>query len=287
MCGYVAIFRNDNTEIPYHLGEDLIHHRGPDDKSILIKENYVLGFWRLSIVDIDKGRQPMEDPVSGLTILFNGEIYNYKEIRKELISRKHSFASQSDTEVILRSFVEWGKDCFKMFEGMFSICLIDSRKDELILVRDSIGIKPLYYSFSGQDLIIASEQKAILKTVDINAQINLDSLDDYLLYQSVLGKNTLFKDISKIQRGEILTLDLRTQKTISTSRIVPESKNLSIESYDDYKKYIKEEITKQTIDALDTDLDFDHDIEFASACDIELDFDLDLDLNCDIDFEID
>ena len=255
MCGYVAIFRNDNTEIPYHLGEDLIHHRGPDDKSILIKENYVLGFWRLSIVDIDKGRQPMEDPVSGLTILFNGEIYNYKEIRKELISRKHSFASQSDTEVILRSFVEWGKDCFKMFEGMFSICLIDSRKDELILVRDSIGIKPLYYSFSGQDLIIASEQKAILKTVDINAQINLDSLDDYLLYQSVLGKNTLFKDISKIQRGEILTLDLRTQKTISTSRIVPESKNLSIESYDDYKKYIKEEITKQTIDALDTDLD--------------------------------
>ena len=255
MCGYVAIFRNDNTEIPYHLGEDLIHHRGPDDKSILIKENYVLGFWRLSIVDIDNGRQPMEDPVSGLTILFNGEIYNYKEIRKELISRKHSFASQSDTEVILRSYIEWGKDCFKMFEGMFSICLIDSRKDELILVRDSIGIKPLYYSFSGQDLIIASEQKAILKTVDINAQINLDSLDDYLLYQSVLGKNTLFKDISKIQRGEILTLDLRTQKTISTSRILPEAKNLSIESYDDYKKYIKEEITKQTINALDTDLD--------------------------------
>ncbi len=255
MCGYVAIFRNNKSEIPYSLGEDLIHHRGPDDKSILIKDNYVLGFWRLSIVDVDKGRQPMEDEASGLKILFNGEVYNYKEIRKELIRRKHKFSSESDTEVILKAFIEWGTDCFNMFEGMFSICLIDSKKEEIVLVRDSVGIKPLYYSFSGQDLIIASEQKAILKTVDLNAEVNLDALDDYLLYQSVLGEQTLFKNISKIQRGEILTFHLRTQEVISSSRIIPENKKLNFDSYEEYKSYIKKEITRQTIDALDTDLD--------------------------------
>jgi len=255
MCGYVAIFRSDTTDIPYSLGEDLLNHRGPDDKSILIDENYVLGFWRLSIVDADKGRQPMEDLASGLKILFNGEVYNYKEIRKELISRNHIFLSESDTEVVLRSFIEWGRDCFKIFEGMFSICLIDSRRDEIILVRDSIGIKPLYYSYSGPDLIIASEQKAIIKTVDMNTQINIDALDDYLLYQSVLGEDTLFKDILKVQRGEILTFNLRSQKIINSVKIIPEVKNLNIDSYEDYKVFIREEIIKQTKDALDTNLD--------------------------------
>jgi len=255
MCGYVAIFRSDTTDIPYSLGEDLLNHRGPDDKSILIDENYVLGFWRLSIVDADKGRQPMEDLASGLKILFNGEVYNYKEIRKELISRNHIFLSESDTEVVLRSFIEWGRDCFKIFEGMFSICLIDSRRDEIILVRDSIGIKPLYYSYSGPDLIVASEQKAIIKTVDMNTQINIDALDDYLLYQSVLGEDTLFKNILKVQRGEILTFNLRSQKIINSVKIIPEVKNLNLDSYEDYKVFIREEIIKQTKDALDTDLD--------------------------------
>jgi len=255
MCGYVAIFRNNLSEIPYSLGEDLINHRGPDEKSILVDENYVLGFWRLSIVDIEKGQQPMEDKESGIKILFNGEVYNYKEIRKALISKNYNFSSESDTEVILKAYKEWGIKCFSKFEGMFSICIIDSKTQEIHLVRDSIGIKPLYYCHNDKDFIVASEQKAILKTVNLKAEINLNALDDYLLYQSVLGEETLFKNIYKVNRGEILTFDLKNQKKLHSQNIISESKDLDFLSYEDYKIYIRELIIQQTKDALDTDLD--------------------------------
>ncbi len=255
MCGFVAIFKNPEDNSGLSLSKELLSHRGPDDQTIHSDENYILGFWRLSIVDIARGRQPMEDKNLGIKLLFNGEIYNYKKIKEELLKREHNFKSESDTEVILKAYIEWGLDCFKKFEGMFSICIIDSKKSKIFLARDQMGVKPIYYAYSGDDLLIASEQKAILKTANINPKINQKSLQDYFLYQTILGRETLFQDIYKVKEGEVLSFDLKNRKLLNSHKIEPLSLDIELKSYDDYQFFIKNQILNETIDALDTDLD--------------------------------
>ena len=255
MCGYVAVFKKDSSNLNRAMGEELLSHRGPDEKSILVEDNFVLGFWRLSIVDIEKGNQPMEDKISGIKILFNGEIYNYKEIKNKLKNKKYIFNSRSDTEVILKAYIEWGLSCFNYFEGMFSICIIDSNKDKIYVARDRLGVKPVYYSHCNNELIIASEQKAIHKITNTPPSINKNSLEDYFLYQSILGENTLFNNIYKVKKGEILSFNLNNQKLISSQNIIPQKKEEKFNTYNDYKAYIRELVLKETYDALNTDLD--------------------------------
>ena len=138
---------------------------------------------------------------------------------------------------------------------MFSICIIDSKRDRIHIARDVLGVKPLYYSHTKEELIIASEQKAILKIKKSTPKINKNSLEDYFLYQSIIGKNTLFKNIFKVNKGEILSFDLKNQKLLSSQTIAPKKEIKKLDTYNDYKSYIRELILNETYDALNTDLD--------------------------------
>lgn len=255
MCGFLGVFKKKNINSSFACDEKLLAHRGPDEESFLVDKNYALAFWRLSIVDASKGQQPMEDKKSGIKILFNGEIYNYRNIKKILISKGYLFETNSDTEVAIKAYLAWGLNAFEKFEGMFSICIIDSKKNEICLVRDRMGVKPLYYAYHNSDLIVASEQKAIIKTINVSPKINKNSLRDYLLYQSVLGKETLFKGIYKVPKGTIMTFDLSNQELIYTQEIGTTKKDEDFQNYTDYKKALRSLIIKETKDALDTDLD--------------------------------
>ena len=255
MCGFVGVFKKNKILSDFSFNEDLLVHRGPDEKSISVEKNYALAFWRLSIVDVSKGQQPMEDRKLGLTVLFNGEIYNYKEIKLNLKLKGYKFETQSDTEVIIKAYAEWGLNSFEKFQGMFSICIIDSKKNQIILIRDRMGVKPLYYSYHNSEFIVASEQKAIIKTANISPKINKNALNDYLLYQSVLGKDTLFEGIQKVSKGEILIFDLSNQKLIDSRIIEPLKQDFEFKSYDEYKYALKDLIFKETKDSLSSDLD--------------------------------
>lgn len=204
MCGIAGIVSLDLTSIQ-HLEQKLEilnsiqAHRGPDGDGVWVNQNKSVGFAhrRLSIIDIDGGAQPMSD-TSGLTIVFNGEIYNYLEIRDEI--GEEEFVSSSDTEVILKSYLKWGKDCVNKLRGMFAFAIWDSRTGEIYCARDRIGIKPFYYHKNGNTLYFASEAKALLPFVPEIA-CEPSALKEYLTFQLYLEGKTLFKDIYELQPG--------------------------------------------------------------------------------------
>jgi len=159
MCGIVGLNWKDEKLIKEL--RDIIAYRGPEDKGHFVDNNVSLGHRRLSIIDLSKkGKQPMQVG-KRYSITFNGEIYNYKEIKKELKGKK--FQSDSDTEVIVQAYDKWGKDCLKKLNGMFAFCIYDKKKQELFIARDRFGIKPLYYHLKKDKFAFASEIKAILK----------------------------------------------------------------------------------------------------------------------------
>ncbi|RLI48155.1 MAG: asparagine synthase (glutamine-hydrolyzing), partial [Candidatus Thorarchaeota archaeon] len=165
-----------------------------------------LGHKRLSIIDPIGGKQPLSNEDGTIWIVFNGVIYNYLELRAELITKGHKFKTYSDTEVIIHSYEEWGQECLQKFNGMFAFVIWDSKNKLLWGARDRLGIKPLYYFFNGQTFIFASEIKAILASGLIKPEINLCGLKDYWTFQFCLGDKTLFKDIYKILPGYQFTI---------------------------------------------------------------------------------
>jgi asparagine synthase (glutamine-hydrolysing) len=208
MCGVVAIL---NKEQPVDLKilknmADAIHHRGPDDEGYYLKNQ--LGFYhkRLSIIDPKLGRQPME--TDRYCIIFNGEIYNYIELRSELIVKGHKFKTNSDTEVILRLYEEYGHESIKQLNGMFAFLLYDKQREQVIVARDHFGIKPLYYYKDDNKWIFGSEIKALLKHPDVARSVNQSALSDYLTFQFILGEETLFKNIHKVNPGSYFVINL-------------------------------------------------------------------------------
>src|ERR1043165_3768445 len=158
---------------------DVIVHRGPDDSGTHVASHLGLAMRRLSIIDTVGGRQPMQTP-DGVTLIFNGEIYNYMALRKDLISRGYVFTTKSDTEVILNLYHAEGIAAFKRLNGMFAVAIHDSRSGELILVRDQVGIKPLYYLLDAQQCLFASEIKAILAALPSKPEVNPQAVWDFL-----------------------------------------------------------------------------------------------------------
>jgi len=203
MCGICGILgREDKNLIEKMLST--IRHRGPDDKGIFVDENISLGHARLSIIDLsEKGRQPMSNEKGDIWLSVNGEIYNHKELRETLAGKGHIFHSNSDSEVIIHAYEEYGLECIGRLRGMFAFALYDISKKQLLLARDPIGKKPLYYWYDGDLLIFASEIKAILE-VGIQKEVNYDALWGYLAYQYSLGDTTLFKGILKVPPGSML-----------------------------------------------------------------------------------
>lgn len=176
-----------------------IQHRGPEDEGIYINQTIALGHRRLKIIDLTKkGHQPMFDYKKEIFIVFNGEIYNFQEIKKELIKKGYKFNSESDTEVIIYAYKEYGIKCINKFNGMFALAIYDKRINSFYLVRDRLGIKPLFYTLFDEKIIFSSEIKSILKYPKFKKELNLTGVSSYLSYRYVLGEETFFKNIYHI-----------------------------------------------------------------------------------------
>ncbi len=183
---------------------EVIRHRGPDDEGFYLEYPIGLGMRRLSIIDLEGGHQPMSDEDQSLWVVFNGEIYNFQEIRRELEKKGYRFRTRSDTEVILYSYKAYGEECVKHFRGMFGFALWDKRKKKLILARDPLGIKPLHYYLDAEKLIFGSEIKSILTCKGVSRELNFKALDRYLTFEYIFAPETIFQKIYKLPPAHIL-----------------------------------------------------------------------------------
>jgi asparagine synthase (glutamine-hydrolysing) len=219
MCGITGWW-SKNAPVDRELFDqmrDTLTHRGPDGFGSYFseKDNISLGHRRLSFLDLSEtGVQPLCNEDQTIWITINGEIYNYIELREILKSKNHIFKSETDSEVVLHAYEEWGTDMINMLEGMFSFGLWDAKNQKLILARDKFGIKPLYYFIDNQHLIFASEIKAILMNRDIKREIDFESLAEYFIYRYIPSPKTIFKNIFKIEPAHFIeiTNDLKINK---------------------------------------------------------------------------
>ncbi|HEV8523298.1 MAG TPA: asparagine synthase (glutamine-hydrolyzing) [Terriglobales bacterium] len=184
-----------------------IRHRGPDDEGLYLDGELGLGVRRLSIIDPAGGRQPIGNEEGSVILVFNGEIYNYLELRDRLLARGHKFASASDTEVIVHLYEAHGDDCIEHLRGMFAFALWDRRRKRLLLARDRLGIKPLYYSDRNGLLVFGSEIKALLQHPDIGTELDLRALGNFLSLKYVPAPDTMFAGICALPPGHLLTCD--------------------------------------------------------------------------------
>jgi asparagine synthase (glutamine-hydrolysing) len=210
MCGICGKLEFDpEAKIAPHLLKtmaDAIVHRGPDDEGFYVKGQIGLGFRRLSIIDLSGGHQPLSNENDSIWIIFNGEIYNYQELRTELVAKGHIFRTKSDTEVIVHLFEEYGHDCVQKLRGMFAFAIWDSVKKTLFLARDRVGIKPLYYYLDKNFLSFGSEIKAIFADPAVRREVDPSMIDRFLTYYYVAGSQTLFRNVFKLDPGHSLVV---------------------------------------------------------------------------------
>lgn len=185
----------------------LIEHRGPDGEGHYLEGPVALGHRRLSIIDLSTGAQPMCNEDGSIWVVFNGEIYNFEALRTELLGRGHQFRSSSDTEVIVHLYEELGDDCVGRFQGMFAFALWDQRRQRLLLARDRVGIKPLYYAVTGEALVFASEIKSILADPAVGRHVDLEAIDRFFTYYYMPGDLTGLIGIRKLLPGHYLTVE--------------------------------------------------------------------------------
>ncbi|MFA4842509.1 MAG: asparagine synthase (glutamine-hydrolyzing) [Candidatus Omnitrophota bacterium] len=205
MCGICGFYGDKNSELLKGMAR-VIMHRGPDDEGFYESDKVSLAHRRLSIIDLSpSARQPMHNEDSSIWIVVNGEVYNYKDLRQDLISRGHKFASLSDSEVVVHAYEEWGEDFVSRLSGMFAFVLWDKNKDKLILVRDRLGIKPLYYAQSSRGFLFASEIKSILQDGFLKRQLNRKGFWQYLAFQCIITDETMFEGVYKLEPATILT----------------------------------------------------------------------------------
>lgn len=189
---------------------DVLTHRGPDDAGYLVAPPVALGMRRLSIIDLAGGHQPIFNEDGTVSVVFNGEIYNYRELRSWLESAGHSFRTASDTEVIVHLWEQVGIEFPKHLNGMFAIALVDRRRGRLVLARDHVGIKPLYYSLTDEALVFGSEIKALLASGRVGRRLDLDALAQFLSWEYVPGAGTLLRDVRRLEPARSLEIDLAT-----------------------------------------------------------------------------
>ncbi len=239
MCGIAGIKRFKGGEISKNILSrlgDYLKHRGPDDRGLWIdqKNDLYLVHTRLSIIDLSaKAHQPMKSAHGKYVIVFNGEIYNYKNIRENLKRKNHQFLSDSDTEVILKAYQEWGEDCLEHLNGMFSFCIWDRDHQSLFLARDRFGIKPLYYYFDGGDFIFASEIKAIITSGLVNHELDHESAGLFLSLGYIPAPKTIYKQIFSLEPGHFLEM---TQQGIRKKRYYDQASAFSSDVLDMTKR---------------------------------------------------
>jgi len=203
MCGITGYFGRGNKDILIKM-TDSLKHRGPDDQGFFIEDNIGLGHRRLSVIDLKTGQQPVFNEDKTAVLIFNGEIYNFKELREKLIAKDHKFCTQTDTEVIVHLYEEKKDDFLNELNGMFALALWDKKNEKLILARDRLGQKPLYYSLIDKTLVFGSELKSLLNYPGIKKELNYESLAKYLIYEYVPAPWTILNNIYKLGPGEYL-----------------------------------------------------------------------------------
>ena len=207
MCGFIGAV---NQSIPnFYSFVKKLSHRGPDEQGVYEDKKIQLGFRRLSIIDLKNGAQPFFSKDKRYALIFNGEIYNYKYLKKILQNKGIKFKTQSDTEVLLESYIFWGQDCLTKINGMFAFAIYDFQKEELTMARDRFGIKPLYYSFTNncRGIVFSSEIKTLIETNVVEKSINLDAISSYLSFRYPYGVGNFFSKIKKIEPGEVLVFN--------------------------------------------------------------------------------
>lgn len=214
ICGVIGIQRSELAEEITRRMMGALQHRGPDEDGILVAPSAALGMRRLSIIDLPGGHQPVFNETGNVAVIFNGEIYNFRQLRKTLEGRGHAFRTHSDTEVIVHAYEEWGEQCLRELRGMFAIAIWDARSSgtsgeavrraQILLARDRLGIKPLYYTAEGGALLFSSEVRSLLASGRIRPRLSPDSLEGYLTFGSVAEPSTLVKDVFSVPPGHFL-----------------------------------------------------------------------------------
>ncbi|PCI33539.1 MAG: asparagine synthetase B [Alphaproteobacteria bacterium] len=220
MCGIAGIITSLNkkpSQAVIKKMTDAIIHRGPDEAGIFVTDGVGLGHRRLSIIDIKSGQQPMTTTAGDVTIVYNGEIYNFVEIRAELETKGYQFKTRCDTEVILNAYHAWGPDSVKRFRGMFAFVIYDSRNKQVFMVRDRLGIKPLFYAPVGEKTVLfGSELKALAAHPDFVKNLRPQSMEDYFSLGYVAEPHTIYKNVFKLEPGYSIIIDLASGRLTKT-----------------------------------------------------------------------
>lgn len=239
MCGFVGFIGKQKKEQKQKIIKemaDAIIHRGPDSDGYYVDDTIALGFRRLSIIDLKGGSQPIYNEDKTKVIVFNGEIYNYQELKEELIKKGHLFSTNTDTEVILHGYEEYKEELFKMLRGMFAFVIYDIKTNELIGCRDHFGIKPFYYYKNGKDFMFGSEIKGLIPNPNFKKEVNNKALKMYLIFQYSVFEETFFKNVYKLKPGHYFKYKNNSLETKQYFEIKYEKIN---KPYDEYKKEIK------------------------------------------------
>ncbi len=237
MCGIVGFVNKEKNkqEIIEKMAER-IKHRGPDDAGYYVDKNVALGHRRLSIIDLSRGHQPIYNENEDVVVIFNGEIYNYMDLTKELKKKKHHFKTTTDTEVLVHGYEEWGSELPKKLRGMFAFAIWDKKHKTLFCARDNFGIKPFYYGKFNDTFMFASEIKAFLDNPDFKKEINLDALPLYLSFSFNPLDETFFKGVYKLPAG---------------SYLIYKDNQITIEKYYDVKFDVKEDTLDNVVNKID------------------------------------
>ncbi|WP_447968786.1 asparagine synthase (glutamine-hydrolyzing) [Nitrospira sp. M1] len=213
MCGICGVFNvGSGDPVPVPLLKkmaDTIVHRGPDEEGFYSAGPVGLAHRRLSIIDLEGGQQPQTNEDQSVWVVFNGEIYNFQTLREYLIQKGHTFKTRSDTEVIVHLYEEKGEDCFKDLRGMFAIAIWDSRQRQLLLARDRVGKKPLFYAYNGSRVVFGSEMKAVLAAPDVSRDVDLEALSDYFSLLYVPAPKSIFTSVRKVLSGHYVVISDR------------------------------------------------------------------------------
>jgi asparagine synthase (glutamine-hydrolysing) len=222
MCGLTGVFNVNGKPVSATVVRrmtDAVKHRGPDGEGFWIGSFVGFGHRRLAIIDLSPlGHQPMQTADGSLVLIYNGEIYNYQNLRVELEAKGHQFISQTDTEVVLKAYAEWGAECVSHFNGMFAFAIWDARSNRLFLARDRYGVKPLYYWFKNGTFVFGSEVKAILEHPDVSVDVSIEALNEYFSFQNIFSDLTLFEGIKVLPAAHSATVTLGDSASFKTQK---------------------------------------------------------------------
>ncbi|MEZ4774541.1 MAG: asparagine synthase (glutamine-hydrolyzing) [Bacteroidia bacterium] len=258
MCGIAGLTGEFNSQAAKSILLKMTNrmaHRGPDGDGHFVQPGIALGHRRLSIIDLSTAAsQPMTDPSGRYTIVYNGEVYNFREVKAEL--KNQTFQSNSDTDVILAAYIEWGAECLSKLNGMFAFAIWDTVEETLFIARDRLGIKPLYYHFDGTNLVFASEIRSLLESGKVPRKLSRATISEYLRYYTINGPNTLIRDVYMLRAGEYGIWQDGNFSTHPFWQLTPEDPQVHTDNYQQTCARVQELLREAVAKRLISDVPF-------------------------------